>query len=241
MRAILTLATAIGLVGASQAALAADLPVRARSMPPAVVAYNWTGFYIGGHAGWASSETDWTFFNGIVSEGFSQRDSNWLGGGQIGYLHQWGNWVVGIEASYSATDLEETSAALLAVNRSRRSQIDDLVHVTARLGYAADRLLWYVRGGYANAEVHFDTFVTSTGTPTTTSSDREDGWTVGAGLEYAVTQNVRLAVQYDYTNLDISDRNQFVFPGFIVPETVSGASSDIHAVTARLNFRFWPF
>jgi outer membrane immunogenic protein len=156
-------------------------------------------------------------------------------------MHQWGNWVVGIEASYSATDLEGTSLALLAVDRSRRSQIDDLVHVTARLGYAFDRLLWYVRGGYANAEVHFDTFVTSTGAPTTTSSDREDGWTVGAGFEYAVTQNIRLGLQYDYTNLDISDRNQFVFPGFIVPETVSGASSEIHAVTARLNFRFWPF
>jgi outer membrane immunogenic protein len=241
MRLVLSLATAIGLISASQSALSADLPVKARPMPPALVAYNWTGFYIGGHLGGAWSETDWTFFNGIVPEGFSQSNSSWIGGGQAGYMHQWGNWVAGIEVSYSATELESTSVALLAANRNRTSQIDDLLHVTARLGYAADRLLVYVKGGYANAEVSFDTAVISTGLPTTTSSEREDGWTVGAGLEYAVLPNVRLAFDYSFTRLDIADRNQFVFPGFIVPETVTNANSDIHAVTGRINFSFAPF
>jgi outer membrane immunogenic protein len=241
MRLTFGIATALGLVCASQAALAADLPVKARPMPPAMVLYNWSGFYIGGHAGWAWADTDWTFFSGTVFEDFSQRDSGWVGGGQAGYMHQWGRWVLGVEVSYSALDLESTSAALLVANRSRTSQIDDLLHVTARLGYAWDRFLGYVKGGYANAEVRFDTFVTSTGLPTTSSSDREDGWTVGTGFEYAVTPHVRLGAEYNFTRLDISDRNQFVFPGFAVPETVTNASSDIHTITGRINFSFAPF
>ena len=49
---------------AASSALAADMPVKAR--PVAVVdVWNWTGFYIGGNAGysWGRSETDLSFYN----------------------------------------------------------------------------------------------------------------------------------------------------------------------------------
>ena len=181
---------------------------------------------------------DWTFFNGIVTERFSQSNSSWLGGGQVGYLHQWGNWVAGIEVSYSATDLKHTSSALLALDRSRNSDIDDLLLVTARFGYASDRWLAYLKGGYANAQMGFDTIVTSTGALTTTSSRRDGGWTVGGGWEFAITHSLSFAVEYDFARIEVRDRSQFVFPGFIAPETVTDANADIHAVTARLNWKF---
>ena len=171
---------------------------------------------------------DWTFFNGIVTERFSQSNSSWLGGGQVGYLH--GNWVAGIEVSYSATDLKHTSSALLAFDRSRNSNIDDLLLVTARFGYASDRWLAYLKGGYANAQMGFDTIVTSTGAPTTTSSRRDGGWTVGAGWEFAITQGLSFAVEYDFARIEVGDRSQLVFPGFIVPETITNSHADIQAV-----------
>jgi outer membrane immunogenic protein len=48
------LAAIVALVGGFDGALAADMAVKARPMP-VVVAYNWTGCYIGGNVGgkWA--------------------------------------------------------------------------------------------------------------------------------------------------------------------------------------------
>jgi outer membrane immunogenic protein len=230
----------IGLAALAAPTQAADMPVKAPPLVAAPAVYNWTGFYIGGHIGGARSNVDWTFFSGTVSERFSQDASSWIGGGQVGFLWQWtGNWVIGAEVSYSATDLNETSTAVLLADRSRRSEIDNLLLVTGRLGYASDRWLTYVKGGYATARVKFDTFITSTGQPTTTSRDRENGWTVGAGFEYAITNYVSLGAEYNFVRLNIDDRNQQVFPGFAAPETVTDARADIHAVWARLNFRWW--
>lgn len=222
----------------SFSALAADMPVKAPA-PAAVVASNWTGIYVGAHAGGAWSHTDWTFNGGGGDELFRQHASSWIAGGQVGYLYQLGNIVVGIEASFSGTDLDETTISTLVPNRSRTSKISDLWTVTGRLGYAWDRWLAYIKGGYANGTVQFDSFLTDIGNPLTTSKSREDGWTAGAGWEYAVSQNVSLALEYDFYRLSINNRDQFEFPG-IAASTVTNASADIHAVTGRFNFRFNP-
>jgi outer membrane immunogenic protein len=61
-RVVLVLAFALTL-GAATAALAADLPIPAPVSPPLyapAVAYNWTGFYLGGNAGVA--QDGWQLF-----------------------------------------------------------------------------------------------------------------------------------------------------------------------------------
>ena len=203
--------------------------------------FSWSGIYVGGHAGAAWGDTDWTFFNGGVSEGFSQSDSSAIGGGHVGLQGQWGSFVAGVELSYSALHLKSTSAANLATNRDRTSEIDRLFLATARLGYASGLWLVYGKGGFASANVDFNTNVTSTGAPTTSSSGRETGWTIGAGVEYALTPNVILGLEYDFVRLNVGDRSQFVFPGFTTPETVTGANVDISTVMARLSYKFGSF
>ena len=39
---------------------AADMPVKARPLPPPVPVFSWTGFYIGGHVGGAWGTTEAT-------------------------------------------------------------------------------------------------------------------------------------------------------------------------------------
>ena len=68
--------------------------------------------------------------------------------------------------------------------------------VRGRVGYAADRVLLYIAGGAA--------FVSSvTSIPTTGISfggdDTRVGWTVGAGLDYAFTNNWFTGVEYRYS------------------------------------------
>jgi len=239
----------ISAMACTQLAAAADLGVRKAPAPAPVYApppvYNWTGFYVGGNVGGAWSRTDWTFFNGNPGgnfEPFTQDASSWIAGGQVGYRYQSApNWVWGVEASWSGTHLSDTSLSVLNADRSRQSKITDLLLVTGSVGYAANNWLTYVKGGYANANVDFNTWVTSTGLPTTTSSGRDSGWTIGGGIEYGFTPYISAGIEYDFARINIGDRNQTVLNGFNVPETVTSAHSDIQTVMARLNFRFAPF
>ena len=119
-------------------ALAADLPAR-RAMPvkapePVATGYDWSGFYIGAHAGGGWSERCFTFAG--ASDGCHDADG-WLGGGQVGFNVQSGQWVFGVEFSGSWADISgeprcaaDSSRSLSlgaehasAVHRARRHEL----------------------------------------------------------------------------------------------------------------------
>ncbi len=92
-------------------ASAADLAARPYTKAPVMVeVYNWTGFYIGGNAGysWGRSSTDVSYFNtatgapivppagSILGSSFDMNGG--IAGGQLGYNWQTSNWVWGLEA-----------------------------------------------------------------------------------------------------------------------------------------------
>lgn len=117
---------AVGLVAlAGLPAAAADLPAKAPILKaPPVEVWNWTGFYIGGNAGysWGRSDTDVSYYNtvtglpiappagSILSNEFDL--NGWVAGGQIGYNMQSGNWVWGIEADFQGTGQDGDSTFL---------------------------------------------------------------------------------------------------------------------------------
>ncbi|MCP4619333.1 MAG: porin family protein [Bradyrhizobium sp.] len=110
---ILAAAAFVGVTATS--AFAADMAVKARPMPVAEV-WNWTGFYIGGNAGysWGRSDSGLQFFNtasgaiiappagSIVGGKFDMNGA--IAGGQAGYNWQTGNWVWGIEGDLQWSD-----------------------------------------------------------------------------------------------------------------------------------------
>src|SRR3954462_3289169 len=82
------------------AASAADLP-RPVYKAPAYIApapvFSWTGFYVGVHAGYGWDKLTGTSVFGtdsITAKG-------WLGGGQLGYNYQIGQFVLGVEGEYA--------------------------------------------------------------------------------------------------------------------------------------------
>jgi outer membrane immunogenic protein len=112
----------------STGAFAADIPLF--NPPPAMlsatpIAYNWSGFYIGLHAGygWADGDDD----NG--------ESSGALVGGQMGANWQWDQFVLGAEVDASWVDLDST---------------DWLASARLRAGLAWDRILLYGTGGVAS-------------------------------------------------------------------------------------------
>ena len=228
----------------SSAVHAADLPPRYKA--PAYTApagYDWSGTYVGAQLGYGIGKTDWTFFNGAVSEDFSQSKGRLMGGAQIGYNYQWGRVVLGIEAAYidNFSNGTASSDATLVANRSRDSKISAIYTVTPRIGYAFDNWLGYAKVGYANGKADFTARVTSPDQVTASSSGRSGGWTVGLGAEYALWQHVIVGLEYDYIKLNVGDRTFVVDPAFAPNETGSNMKAAVHLITTRMSYKFdWP-
>src|SRR6266540_6846662 len=91
-----------GLAGIAPAASAADIRQPTYKAPPAaapvVTVYNWTGFYVGGHVGYGWGKKDWTDTLGLF--GISQQPDGFLGGGQVGFNYQIGQFVAGVEGDF---------------------------------------------------------------------------------------------------------------------------------------------
>jgi outer membrane immunogenic protein len=221
-------------------ATAADLPVKARpAPPPAVAAWSWAGLYVGGHFGYG-----WAFPE--MSEGLTgvaipnpPRPRGILGGVQAGYNLQAGPWVYGIEADYTWSRVAGSSDCVVpqgVVNC--RGEPDTYATVAGRLGYAADRTLWFAKGGAAWMDEGFRhlavTIPTCAGTPCT-GSNSTWGWTVGGGVEYAFDPN--WSVKLEYTYLDYPKLERVVVSNG-VSQDIFDLTRTFHLVKLGINYRF---
>ena len=213
---LLASVAALGLVAAG-AASAADLPSRKGPvaapvyMPPA---FSWTGFYVGANAGYG--------WGNVNLNGWANNIGNldgFVGGGQIGYNYQMGQFVLGLEADLQGADLSSgNNLGLLNV------KTDYFGTVRARVGVAFDRFMPYITGGWAYGNVKSS--IPAIGF----SSDRSHtgGFAVGGGLEYAVTNNIIAGVEYLY--VDLGEKN------ILGANTKVG--TDFSVVRARLSYKF---
>jgi outer membrane immunogenic protein len=120
------LLSSVALLGLTAGAFAADLPSRRAAPAPyvAVPVFTWTGFYVGVNAGYGFSDNNnnqGSFvagpgalsaplggYAGTVNRGNGNGNNDgFVGGGQIGYNYQIGNWVVGIEADAQYADMNQ--------------------------------------------------------------------------------------------------------------------------------------
>jgi outer membrane immunogenic protein len=220
---------AAALVAFAAPAFAADIAARPYTKAPAYTApevvYNWTGFYIGGHVGGA--------FGGDNS--LLGNSGRFLGGVQGGFDYQFaGNWVLGAEAQYSWLANNNNNGVLFPGGTLVTSNNDQLGSVTGRLGYAWGPALLYGKGGFAWRD-NTNLAATVAGAPAafTTSGNRREGYTVGAGLEYMFTPNWSAKVEYQYYNFGNTTFN--TGPADIVGTRFR---DDEHTVKAGLNYRF---
>ena len=245
MRPITIGAVATFVLFTATAAHAADIarPVyKAPHIPPAFAFHNWSGFYVGGQAGGAFSESDWATdatLNGLFINNVHSKD-NWVAGGQVGLRGQWGNWVLGVEGMWSATDLQTNHVSgtldnLGFPNRFRGTDIDQIYSVTGQLGYAWDRWLAYVKGGWAGASVELSTLNANSGV-TSSVSGNANGWTIGGGAEYAFAPNWSFAIEYNYYDLTMGDKTTTQTNG--VAANYIDFDAQIHTVMARVNYTF---
>jgi high affinity Mn2+ porin len=194
---------ASGLCALGNAATAADLPpTRPIKATPASASFDWSGLYIGAHAGfgWGHSAT-------TLADPTAIGASNTFGG-MIGGLQAGANWVLpsgvllGVEADVSFPNYYESNSVVSALASSRSDvteKLDMVGTARGRLGIVNGPWLTYATGGLAWSSTRF--------VNTPPSGDEEKqlrqrfGWVAGAGVEYAFAPHWSARLEYLYSDL----------------------------------------
>ncbi len=179
-----------GVLAMVSLANAADLPrpMYTKAPPIATPYYNWTGFYVGinGGGGWGSSS--WDSVGGFDTSGA-------MVGGTIGYNWQTGPWVLGLEGDIDWANIKGSTAVATCLGGNCTTQNNWLGTARGRVGYSFDRWMPYLTGGAAFGDVQ----ASNPGFTGMTSTQL--GWTVGAGVEFAVVNNITAKVEYLHYDL----------------------------------------
>lgn len=181
-------------------ALAADISARTYTKAPTAIvapAYDWSGLYVGVHGGGGWGKSDWLFMTAQTAT--SHNIDGGLGGFQAGYNFQSGAFVFGIEGEYSFADIKGSSLCP-DPTYTCSTKAKGIGDVAGRVGYAADRALFYVKGGGAWVEDRYDA-VRPTPANTATGTETRAGWLAGIGVEYAFAQNWTVKGEVDYVGL----------------------------------------
>jgi outer membrane immunogenic protein len=212
--------------------------------PPAC---NWTGFYIGGTAGGQfghSEDKDLGDYN-FPDRPWGYSESSFIGGGEIGYNHQW-NWLVlgaEIDGGYMALNGRGIEPGI-PHDTFGESDSDAFVTLRGRLGVALNCWLIYGTGGAIGVDYRtrvFDHTISQLG-PDTIDLSKDDldwGYTVGGGVErmfHSLGHRWSFKVEYLYFNLDSQSFTGVSGNGFGFFNW--RAETEGHIVRAGLNFHF---
>lgn len=206
----LLMAGALVFAAAAGHALAADLPQPAPPpqapvayVPAVAPVYNWGGIYFGANGGYGFGNSEWSDPNNTSGLGSTGNFgvTGFLVGPTVGVNFQTDAFVFGIEGDFDGSWLDGKSSSPfcgVSLGFPAGSQCETkntwLSTVRARVGYAADRVLFYgtAGGAFGNIEAGANGgFVSST----------KAGWTAGAGVEVAFADNWTARVEYLFVDL----------------------------------------
>ena len=231
----------VPLVGPLAAADLTAVPLKAPEIPEA---YDWTGFYAGGHAGYAWGNSD---FSGPPGIGGSISLAQ-----PLDHFDEAGSWFVGVQGGYNfvlpnrmvlGAEVDETAPSFPALNglsiggttRFGPETYSETVlasgTVRGRIGYAPGDWLFYATGGFAWTYNQLTLTNTNTNTTDTPFLWRL-GWAAGAGVEVPVAPHWTARLEYLHTGYGDSS----------VPFANNGqqfvSNFSLNEVRAGLNYQF---
>ena len=219
-------------------ASAADLPSK-KSAPVAEmpIPFNWTGLYVGvnigtGLSGTAISAPAPSTVGNAHSDSGSMTSYGLTTGFQAGYNYQIGSHVVvGIEGDFGFLGTSRRQVNINDPSLVFKTKSDFFGTLRPRIGYAWDRSLLYVTGGLAvvNVKNGFENF----GPPLISTSRAKVGYTVGAGLETALSGNWSLKAEYLYV-----DAGRTTVTGPTSPRDFIKFKNQYQVARFGLNYRF---
>lgn len=194
----------------------------------------WTGFYAGVHAGYGWGE-NYVYETTSPALDFTTEPEGGVFGAQLGYNHQFGGFVFGVEIDGSLATLEEKTDPLAPLLLLQETEVDYLASARLRAGVAFDRILVFATGGIGFAGWS-DQSYSDPATPFGDEVEHErTGWVVGGGVEYAISSN--WSAKLDYLHYDLGDDtvDAGTFWGIGAEDTFE---TEFDVVRAGLNYKF---
>jgi outer membrane immunogenic protein len=154
-------------------------------------------------------------------------------------------WVVGVEGSWTDSGISGNTLigctgpcaiGTTAIAQERfTSQAQWFAALTGRFGYAANDWLFYgkVSGAWMDVRYTEDLLTTGgvTAVPNHVLTDTRSGFTVGAGIEFGLVENISAKIEYDFYDFGSKNYNF----NAVTPVSVS---SNLHAIIVGLNYKF---
>lgn len=222
-------------------ALAADAIIQTEVAPARADTFSWTGGYIGLNAGYAGGRTkadtavnsvpvvvNFARANNVITSSLNNSANGFVGGIQAGYNWQIDKFIYGLETDIQAAGIE--SKFIDSDFTEVSTKIDWFGTTRVRLGYTpVDRFMIYATGGLAYGKIKYEMW-----NGNVSASDTRVGYTVGAGAEYAITQNISLRTEYLYTDL-----GKLKFDNVGTKNSTSGeVKLPFHTVRIGVNYKF---
>ena len=207
-------------IGASIPAHAADMAVKAPPPSvPVVAPYDWSGLYLGGNFGgaWTSGSLN------IPGNNFYGGLTEFIGGGQVGYNFQVGNFLYGVEGTFDWATFDHPTLPIPTLGSVSQHWI---ATAAGRFGVVADK--WLVYGKLGGGWVHSTAEVNAFG-QTWNGSSTKGGWLVGAGLEYGFKPHWTVGLEYDF--LSLANWTSATVPAVSL-------NRDVQMVMAKINYKF---
>lgn len=227
----------------------------------------WTGFYIGGNLGgiWSKfhgsvADLPYIDHDGVFFPSFAQtwnvNPNSFVGGAQLGYAYQSGHFVYGTEVSIMGLNIEDTHILrpdevgefinIFKAGDSFSSKINWQASWVVRLGQQQQNWLFYGLGGVAIMKPKISTNITSIEIdgdlfPATQGSEEKTmlGGTIGVGTEYALWSNLKIGMEYRYTDYGNHHYNVGQNPVSTLPDgfIYTALRADKKLTTNLLSFR----
>jgi high affinity Mn2+ porin len=258
MKKNLIVSVAVAVLGLNSSGMAADAPVRMLVKVPAKPYYDWTGFYIGSHFGYATGYSRWSATEPGMTipalagspdlfkafDGFKGTGSYYLGL-QGGYNYMFASrLLIGIEADASFPS-NIHGIQTISSNLTGQATYEEMVQwsntVRGRIGYAPGHWLVYATGGLAWTYDQFTrTQIVGATDPTSVAPGQgtvepkfivgRRGWVAGGGIELALSSKWTARLEYLYTQFGVRD---VYFPG-----AAQAFDSNLSVQSIRLGFNY---
>lgn len=234
-RFVISAALLWAVVGGGSA-LAADLPqpgpppqAPAAYVPTVAPVYNWGGIYFGANGGYGFGKSEQTSIAGTTTGNFGV--NGFLVGPTLGVNFQTDAFVFGIEGDFDASWMQGDSGPAVCLGVQCETKNTWLATLRGRVGYAADRVLFYGTAGGAFGNIEQGAKGAASGT---FASSSKPGWTAGAGVEVAFADNWTARVEYLFVDLQNASFN----PGSGVNGSTTTVKFNANLVRLGVDFKF---
>jgi outer membrane immunogenic protein len=200
-------------------------PALRRRIPPVSPVYNWGGVYFGFNLGYGFGTSKWTDPHEPPGSTGNFNLRGFVVGPTVGVNFQTDSFVFGAEVDFDGSWIDGKNSSQFCPNPCETKSFWNST-LRARLGYAADRILFYGTGGGAAGNISAGISGGSL------QSVTRFGWTAGAGLEAAFTHNLTARVEYLFVGLqngvcNVGSQCGFPAPGVPSNDTVKFSTSMI--------------